>query len=350
MKKLSVILSLFLLCSNCGWGQEIEWSKTYGGEFIDNLNAVIKTSDGGYALGGTRFMRPYQNITLRDNEFYFGLIKINKQGKLLWSKIYGTGNDHLSSIDQTRDNGYVLAGHSYDRFGSDYFVIKVDKNGKQEWMNKFGGLDSDYANEIHQTPDKGFIIAGDSKSNNGDVSENYWNYDIWVIKLDPQGNLEWEQNYGGSERDGVSSLKRTTDGGYIMAGYTKSEDHDVSSHNRWEDFWIIKLSKSGSIQWERTYGGPFSDEAFSIQSTYNGGYIVAGNSNNNFWIIKIDKKGNMKWDKKYVGSGEEWATSIKQTAEGGYIVAGHSNSDDGDVSNNYGKLDYWVVKLITKET
>jgi len=227
-----------------------------------------------------------------------------------------------------------------------------------EWQQNYGGSSADYAQSIQQTLDGGYIVAGGSSSNNGDVSGNNGGWDYWILKLDGTGNVQWEQNYGGSGYDYAYSIQQTLDGGYIVAGRSSSNDGDVSGNNGGWDYWILKLDGTGNVQWEQNYGGSLDDGAFSIQQTLDGGYIVAGGSESNdgdvsenngdaadYWILKLDGTGNVQWEQNYGGSGNDRAYSIQQTLDGGYIVAGYSLSNDGDVSGNNGDYDYWIVKL-----
>ena len=151
-----------------------------------------------------------------------------------------------------------------------------------EWQKSFGGSGLDAANSIQQTSDGGYIVAGASFSSNGDVTENHGSSDsadFWIVKLTNAGELEWQRPLGGSDYDGANSIQQTSDGGYIVAGGSGSEDGDVTGlHGRY-DFWIVKLTSTGVIQWQRALGGRDDDEANSIQQTRDGGYIVAGESN-----------------------------------------------------------------------
>ena len=292
-----------------------------------------------------------------------------------WQKSYGgSGLEAAESIQQTSDGGYIVAGYSNSNDGDvsgnhggqfDYWIVKLDVNGIIQWQKSLGGsaplggFGSEYATSIQQTYDGGYIVAGQSDSNDGDVSGNHGLYDCWVVKLDPNGILQWQKSYGGSGWDRANSIQETTDGGYIVAGWSSSNDGDVSGNIYFFDnYWIVKLDVNGIIQWQRTFGGDSGGgETTSIQQTFDGGYIVAGFYTDNggdvtgnhgqfdYWIVKIDAFGILQWQKSLGGSVEDYANSIQQTSDGGYIVAGQSNSNDGDVSGNHGEPDYWIVKL-----
>ncbi len=298
----------------------------------------------------------------------------------------GTEGDYLRSIQQTADGGYIVAGrsnsndgdvtgnHGYDSYNEDlaeyfwigsidYWIVKLDNAGTIEWEKSLGGFSFDYVGLIQQTTDGGYIVAGESDSDDGDVTGNHGVFDYWIVKLDASGAIEWEKSLGGSGYDGVRSIQQTTDGGYIVAGQSNSDDGDITDYHGGSDYWIVKLDASGSIEWEKSLGGT-SDDGFmssiSIQQTIGGGYIVAGFSESDdgdvtshhggidYWIVKLDASGSIEWEKSLGGTGDESSFSpifIQQTIGGGYIVAGSSDSNDGDVTGNHGEFDYWIVKL-----
>jgi hypothetical protein len=201
----------------------------------------------------------------------------------VWEKTYGgRGDDEAKSIQQTKDGGYIVAGGN----SADVYVIKLDANGNKSWEKTYGGSDDDIANSIQQTKDGGYIVAG------GTHSFGAGRGDVYVIKLDANGNKVWEKTYGRRGDDEAKSIQQTTDGGYIVAGYTKSFGAGG------EDFYIIKLDANGNMVWEKTYGGSDDDGAHSIQQTSDGGYIVAGRTYSfgiegfDIYVIKMDAEGN----------------------------------------------------------
>src|SRR5580765_679110 len=170
--------------------------------------------------------------------------------------------------------------------------------------------------------------------------------------------LQWQKSYGGSENDFAFSIKQITDGGYIVAGQTASNNGNVHGNHGDEDYWVIRLNKTGTLKWQKALGGTADESAFAVQQTTDGGFIVAGQSsssngnvtgnhgNLDFWVVKLDGNGNLTWQKSLGGSNSDFATSIQQTFDGGYIVAGGSCSNNGDVSGHHGNVsflsDYWV--------
>jgi uncharacterized delta-60 repeat protein len=264
-------------------------------------------------------------------------INVTQPSQEKWQKTYGgSSDDWANSIQQTSDGGYIVAGGT-NSFGAggggDFYIIKLDASGNKVWEKTYGGSSSDWASSIQQTSDGGYIVAGETSSFGAG------NGDFYIIKLDANGNKIWEKTYGGSSHDWASSIQQTSDGGYIVAGRTNSFGAG------YDDFYIIKLDANGNKIWEKTYGGSSSDWAYSIQQTSDGGYIVAGETKSfgageyDCYIIKLDANGNKVWEKTYGGSSSDWANSIQQTTDGGYIVAGDTSSFGA------GSYDFYIIKL-----
>lgn len=299
--------------------------------------------------------------------FLFSIQSFAQAPAIQWQKsLGGSEEERAQSIQQTSDGGYIVAGSSKSNDGDvsgnhgnfDFWVVKLNNSGNIQWQKSLGGSESDRGTSVQQTSDGGFIVTGSTFSNDGDVGTNHGTSDIWVVKLDNSGNLQWEKSFGSWSNDGGSSVKETTDGGYIVAGNTWLESKGT-------DYKVIKLDSSGNIQWQKNYGGSKADYASSIQQTSDGGYVIGGNSWSNdgdvtvhygtsnyydCWIVKTDSLGNIEWQKTLGGTYDDVVSSIRQTPDGGYIVAASSSSNDFDVSGHHGdhlRFDYWVVKLDT---
>lgn len=298
--------------------------------------------------------------------FSFSTLNAQVAPDIEWQKcLGGTGNEAAFSIQQTTDGGYIVGGYSDLNGGDvtgnhgsdDYWVVKLDSASNLLWQKSLGGNSIEQANAIKQTQDGGFIVAGFSYSNNGDVSGNHGSDDFWIVKLDPDGNLEWQKCLGGSGDDGATSIQQTADGGFIVAGWSASDDGDVSGNQGLLDYWLVKLDMDGGLTWEQSFGGSGYDVAYSAQQTTDGGYIIAGysessdgdvsgnNGARDYWIVKSDADGNLDWETFFGGSGYDEAHAVQQLTDGGYIVAGFALSTDGDVSGNNGVYDYWMVRL-----
>jgi TolB-like protein len=307
----------------------IQWAKTYEVMDFEYASYVQQTSDGGYIVAGlTTHFRGNLDILL---------IKTDANGNIIWAKTYeGTDYDYVSSVQQTSDGGYILAGYtgSFGAGESDIFLIKTEAKGNIQWAKTYGGTSYDYAFSVQQTSDGGYIVAGLTRSF-GAVGD-----DIFLIKTDAKGNIQWAKTYGekGSER--ASSVRQTSDGGYILAGYTDSFGAGEG------DIFLIKTDANGNIIWAKTYGGEFDDKAFSVQQTSDGGYIVAGYTGSfgdgdwNIFLIKTDAKGNIQWAKTYgeADTIDREAYSVQQTSDGGYILAGTT------ISFGAGERDIFLIK------
>lgn len=275
-----------------------------------------------------------------------------------WEKSFGGGsNDFAYSVKATSDGGYIVAGTSYSQNGQitqpkgnlDYWIVKLDANGAMVWQKSYGGSGLDDARSVIQTTDGNYVVAGFSSSADGDITNPKEGKDYWIIKLDTNGELLWEKSFGGTGDDEAYSIIQTTDGGFAVAGSTTSEDGDITNANGWYDYWILKLDANGNLVWQKSYGEDQGDVAYSIIQTHDGGYGVIGssttiNGDNDYRFIKLDALGNVVWDKSFGSSGDDVARSIVQTGDGGYVIAGRTNSTDGDVTVNYGGYDVWLVK------
>jgi hypothetical protein len=289
----------------------VQWAKTYGGTSADWAFPVQQTSDGGYIVAGTTF-------SFGAGNYDAFLIKTDEFGNVQWAKTYGgTSADYAYSVQQTSDGGYIVAGETTSfGAGGDIFLIKTDASGNVQWAKTYGGIDSDFASSVQQTSDGGYIVAGWTNTFGAG-----WG-DIILIKIDANGNIQWAKTYGGTDYEEPYSVQQTSDGGYIVAGWTGSL---VTGYF---DIILIKTDADGNIQWAKTYGGTGDDIARSVQQTSDGGYIVAGGTwpsgNGDILLIKTDASGNVQWAKTYGGTGNDWASSVQQTSDGGYIVAGET--------------------------
>ncbi|MFC5269130.1 gliding motility-associated C-terminal domain-containing protein [Adhaeribacter terreus] len=377
---LIVLLFFFILDLKGQTPPAIQWDKTFGGSDYDGLYSLQQTSDGGYILGGTSSsnISGDKSQVSRGNTDYW-VVKLDSSGNKMWDKTFGGSNkDELFPLHQTSDGGYILGGYSdsgiygdksqANRGFEDYWIVKLDANGNKIWDKTFGGSERDILSSLQQTSDGGYILGGYSYSSIGsDKSQanigSIYSCDYWIIKLDANGNKIWDRTFGGSYSDRLHSLQQTSDGGYILGGYSDSgSSGDKSQANRGrEDFWVVRLDANGNKIWDKTFGGSERDEILSLQQTFDGGYILGGYSksgisgdkgqasrgSDDYWIVKLDVNGNKLWDKTFGGNDSDVLFSLKQTSDGGYILGGYSSSAiSGDKSqSSQGNVDYWVVKL-----
>jgi hypothetical protein len=311
----------------CGYAST--FAKSIGGSSRDEASSIIQSSDGGYVVAGVT-----ESFGAGGRDFY--VVKLDSSGNVLWTKtIGGSSLDIANSIIQSSDGGYVVAGRTWS-FGaghSDMFVVKLDSSGNVQWTKTIGGSSWDYANSIIQSSDGGYVIAGGT----GSFGAGY--DDIYVVKLDSSGNVMWTKTIGGSNYDVAYSIIQSSDGGYIVAGYTGSFGAGYA------DIYVVKLDSSGNVLWTKTIGGSSRDEASSIIQSSDGGYVVAGWTSSfgaggyDFYVVKLDSSGNVLWTKTIGGSDNDFAYSIIQSSDGGYVVAGRTESFGA------GYVDIYVVKL-----
>lgn len=292
----------------------------------------------------------------------------------------GNKDDYFASMDITRDTGLIAVGYSYSGISAqkteplhnaksattDYWVVKMDQQGRVEWDRSIGGDSYDVPTCVHQTADGGYIICGYSRSGiSGDKTEaSRGQNDYWIVKLNSTGAIEWDKTLGGEADEWPQNIIQTNDGGYMISGHSYSGiSGDKTEANRGigDDFWFVKLDGSGNLVWQKTIGGDNYDETPSIQQTTDNGFIVCGSSYSgvsgektdtskgflDYWLLKLDETGNIQWQKTIGGSGYDAVNSLKQTFDGGYILCGTSDSPvSGDKTGiRRGKNDYWIVKL-----
>jgi hypothetical protein len=281
---------------------------------------------------------------------------------LNWLNCYGGSEREFAfSLIKTFDDELVFAGFSESSDGNvsnnfgqgDCWIVKLNDQGQILWEKNYGGSGNESAYTIKQTTDMGYIFAGATTSYDGNVTGNHGGYDIWVVKIDAAGNIVWQKCLGGSDDENAYSVAECLDGGYILAGYTFSDDGDISEYHGGEDAWVVKLDHNGNLEWEHTYGGFHREHAEAILSTTDEGYLIGATKRqvndstwcDDAWIVKIDGSGKMLWEKTYGGLEDERISSIIETDNNEFVFVASASSDDGDVSGNHGSSDFWVVKI-----
>ncbi len=355
-----LILSLFLGLNLSVFGQApIEWVQSVGDTCNQGFNAIMSTTDGGVILTGYEYTNNQADLLLS---------KLDENGIVEWSKTFGgSQSDVGNSVVQTADGGFVMAGTSNSSDGipainngdCDVWIMKVNSTGTLQWSQVYGGCGFDDATSISNTTDGGFIVSGVTTSpTNNIISENAGKKDAIILKLNGQGNLVWSRTFGGSQNDLASSIKQTSDGGYVFAGSTWSNDIDIANNGGFSDMWLVKLLANGNIQWSKTFGGAGEEHANSMDLTSDGGYLLAGASTYltqsgtdnsvyhvDFAVTKVNSAGSLVWSNMYGGSKYEQAYGAIEASTGEYIISGYCNSTDGNVSSNYGFKDFWVLSL-----
>ncbi len=357
---------------------DTEWLKLYGGNNLDRIYQIKETKDGNYIAVGESSSADGDLQGHNMGSWDAIIMKVDKLGNILWIKNIGgiESPEGFKSVVETPDGGYIAVGKAGSRDGMyegknigryDGTIVKLDSNGNVEWIKNIGGTKNDYLEKITQTSDGNYVAVGTSNSNDVQLKDKHYGstsyQDGVVVKFDIQGNVLWEKNIGGSYDDILSSVDKTSDGGCIIAGHSKSLDYDFTGkHNGTAqnyDGVVIKLDASGNTEWIKNVGGKSDDHINSIKFIENQGYIMAGNSLSNDGdlqsknygnvdaiICKMSMDGNIEWIKNIGGSSSEDFEEIISTSDGGYAVAGTTSSKDHDFINfpNW-RTDGVIIKL-----
>lgn len=349
----------------------LQWQQNYGGNDDDRGVDIIQTNDGGYALIGFSKSNN-RDVTENNGANDFWICKLNANGDILWEKSFGfLGADNGNSIIETQDNGYLIVGvldvsasngqgnskiaATKRHAGGDYWAIKLNDSGEKQWSRYYGGTFTDTPNDVIQANDNSYLIVGSSDSNDVDIKNNKGSYDFWIVKISESGTLIWEKSFGGSQIDEAYAICNSGDGNYIIVGDTRSTDFDVTSNNGAADLWLIKISPQGDLIWDKTYGGSSFDVGRSISKTQDGHFIISGSSRsadgdltenkgqNDAWILKIDINGNLIWQKTIGGSNIDFAYDAVELNNKNIIAVGESSSADNDISINKGFSDLLII-------
>lgn len=368
MQKLfSYLLVIYLLsCLSLLAQPAIQWQQSYGGNLNDYATHIENTSDGGSVVIGYTESNTIDVSGNHGGKDYW-ILKINSSSSILWKKcLGGTSTEWAYDIKQADDNGYIIAGHSFSNDGNvtglhgtcDFWIVKTDSVGNIEWEKAIGGSNDDGARSIQKTIDGGYIVAGYTSSNNGDVTGLHGSRDFWIVKLNSNGTITWQKSYGGTYAEYAYSIKQTTDGGFITVGQANSSNGDITGNHGLIDIWVLKIDMIGNIQWQKSLGGNQNEIAYDVIQNLNGEYLIAGYTESNNgdatgnhgsadgWIIKLDTFGNIIWQRCYGGSGSEFFRSIIQTGINTYAISGYCSSNGGDVYGYHGGLsDYWIITI-----
>jgi hypothetical protein len=307
----------------------LQWTKTIGGKKEDMGTSLIQTSDGGYAIAG-------HTKSFGAGEWDVYVVKLDTNGNLQWTKtIGGPASEIGNSLIQTSDSGYAIAGFtsSFGAGGDDIYVVKLDAKGNLQWTKTIGGPDDEIGYSLIQTSDGGYAIAGVT----GSFGAGEW--DVYVVKLDTNGNLQWTKTIGGPASEIGNSLIQTSDGGYAITGFT------ISFGAGRDDVYVVKLDANGNLQWTKTIGGLEPEEGYSLIQTSDGGYAITGYTFSfgageaDVYVVKLDASGNLQWTKTIGGPEGDYGNSLIQTSDGGYAIAGVTSSFGA------GDEDVYVVKL-----
>lgn len=361
-------------------GEKI-WSKTYGGSSDDRATKISKTSDGGYMLSG--YSRSSDGDVSGNEGFHdMWIAKLDSQGNIQWDKNFGfSGSDQAYDAFQTTDGGYFVTGFldvtasggagddAQNDPGNDdsarenlhgvgeFWGIKLNANGVKQWRRYFGGTSNDRSYDALQTNDGGFLMIGASESTDFDIIDDKGSYDLWAVRLSPNGDLIWTRSFGGIEIDIGYGATKANDGNYIMIGDTRSMDQDVSNPLGNADCWAVKFNDDGDIIWERTYGGTEFESGRNIIPLSSGNYLISGSTRspngdvtenrgqNDIWAIIIDPAGAIIEQKTFGGTSLDFADAAIETSDNKIVIVGNTESNDLDIPQNKGIKDFVVIKF-----
>jgi hypothetical protein len=305
------------------------WTRTFGGTNIDIAHDVQQTTDSGYVMTGyTRSIGPSgRNVWL---------VKTDADGNMEWQKAFGgSSDDEGYSVKQTREGGYIITGYtkSYGAGVNDVYLVRTDAAGNQLWHKTFGGQYDDEGYSVLQASDGGFIVGG--------VTSSFaaGGRDVWMIKTDSSGNELWRKSHGALSSDGARCIEATRDGGYILTGWTFSYGTDI-----YGSVWMVKTDSAGNLEWHKVFGGTGADRGYCVQQTSDGGYVLTGYTdsfgagNYDLYLIKTDDAGNERWSKTFGGTGRDYGNSVIQTSDGGFVIAGYT------LSFGAGGDDAWIIR------
>jgi len=348
----------------------LDFVKTLGGNNVDDAVSVVEASDGSYMILATTESTSgdVTGKTTTDKDLW--LVNVSKEGAIISDRTYGGSKDDIAkSMRKTPDGGYIISAQSRSDDGDvsnnegffDFWIVKINSSGTIQWETSFGFLGSDQVFDVIPTKDGGYFATGvlDVSASNGQgnagKSANHSGGDYWGIKMNASGALQWSRYYGGSFTDTAHRVIETSTGDFIIIGFSDSTDFDISNNIGAYDFWVIKVSATGDLIWEKTFGGSEIDIAYGITETNDNGYLIVGdtrssdqdvseaNGNADTWVAKISAEGLLIWQKSIGGSEFDSARSIFAMADGNFAIGGNTRSANGDVEANKGQNDAWVI-------
>ena len=332
MKWCCGFFALVLVSAVLAQAPDTLWTRVYGGTADDWSYDIVQADDGNYVLAGST-----KSFGANPTTGNAHILKIDDNGDTLWTKAYGgTSGEDVDAVQQTGDGGYILAGYtsSTGAGGADFYLLKLDADGNEEWSRAYGGSSHEEARALQQTDDGGYVIAGYTRSF-GDNVPTFENF--YVVKTDADGDTLWTRAYGGAGAEIAYGIEQNADGEYYVAGYTASYGSGGL------DAWLVKLNANGDTIWTRTYGGLGPEEAAALTPTSDGGYALAGVSSSftpgikECYLVKVDAEGTSQWSRHYGGADHDQAYSVEQTYDGGFILVGTTKSYGPGVpaQNNY---------------
>ncbi len=357
-------LSLLPLCFVAALSAqpEIAWQTCLGGSDEDLPNALFDLPDGSVFLAGVTYSA---DVNGHHGNADFFAARLDPQGNLLWQRSLGSSEfDYLTDAKLTPDGGFLLAGwasaNDGDVSGShgsqDAWLVKLSAEGNLEWQRSIGGTKKDAANFVLLLPGGGYLCGGRTASPDGDIAGFQGVEDCWLAQLDEAGNLLWLRTYGGAAEDAFLCGATCPDGGFLLGGYTSSVEGDVTLQHGEFDIWLVKTDADGNLLWQKTLGGSVN-EGITGMAALADGCFIAGYTNSadgdvtqqrgatDAWMLRLDAGGNLLWQKTLGSEGADAVRSFVQTPDGGFLVSGNTGEGGSDFPQRFGKSDYWAAKL-----
>jgi hypothetical protein len=324
MKRMMPILMALMIVSLANaQPPDTLWTRTFGGPRLERFHDVKCTPDGGYIAVGETWSLPGHDV-----DWY--VVKTDSLGHLQWSQTFGGPyDDRAQAMVLTNDGGYVIAGHisgDTSRY-EDGALVRLNAQGDSVWGHLYGGYSSDVIWAMGSTTDGGYVLGGFT----GTYGSGGW--DFWMLKTDSLGDSLWSHTFGGRIDEQGFAVQQTSDGGYAIGGSTASFSAGAY------DMWLVKTNAQGDSLWSRTYGGGSFDEVRAMQQTMDSGFILVGYTGSfgqgweNAWLVKTDSLGNMEWNRAYGNVEQTYAMCVRQLGDGGYIVGGANSYGTGNIPN-----------------
>ncbi len=358
------------------------WERSFGGTGFDELRVIQQTADGGFVAGGVSESPPSGN---KESDHFgggdFWVVRLDGEGRKIWEGSYGgSGNDVMTCLAPTADGGFLLGGYSDSPPGPakraltkgshDFWIVRIDADGKRLWEKGFGGSGEDRLMAMAPAANGGFLLGGSSDSGAAGESGSraFGKTDYWLVRVDVGGNQLWERTFGGKGNDELLALSRADEGGFVLGGVSDSsvEERKSSLGRRGSDFWIVRVDAGGNKLWEGSHGGQGNEgsaRAMSIQQTPDGGFMVGGGTSSrgihgskssvdfgggDGWVVRLDRTGGKIWDQCFGNAGFDTIYAVSPSMDAGFLLSGTSDSASGGnkISPNFGGKDGWVVKLM----